>query len=120
MKRSDKQIEVLNSRQQVLSSIDTSLDRSGFIDKDDTRLLDKLKANIDGQSFDSDHMTSVMRDLLGNCANKKTSDYLPRDRIKHKKDGRHYLKIDEVKIYYDESDISSIINFTMRNRLHVT
>lgn len=100
-------------------TIEDSPDKNSVMDQDDKNLLNKLKANTSNLSFDSDHMTSVFRDLLGNCGNRKTGDYLPKDKVKTKKDGRHYMKIDDTKIFYQDEDLSQIINFSLRSRIHL-
>lgn len=100
-------------------SVEDSPDKNSVIDQDDKNLLNKLKANTSNLSFDSDHMTSVFRELLGNCGNRKTGDYLPKERVKTKKDGRQYMKIDNTKIFYQDEDLSQIINFALRSRIHL-
>ena len=92
---------------------------SEMIGREDRRLLNKLKADFMVQSYETDHLTSMFRELLGDSKSRKTGDYLPQDRIKTKKDGRNYLKIGEAKIFYKNEDISDIINFNMRSRLYL-
>ena len=105
----------LSTKSAKSSQIQLDEKSSSPLDKEETRLFDRLRMDTD-RSYNLDHLTSVCVSMLGNPASKRFENFLPRDRVR-KEEGKQYLLIGDTKIFYQEEDLNSIINFGMRSRL---
>ena len=84
--------------------------------RDDYKLLDSLQTDSLEQ-YNPDNLTAVFNNILNNPERRKIDQFIPHDKCKTKKDGRKYLKIGDVRIFYDDSCVGDIINFSLRSKL---
>lgn len=89
-------------------------DDCGF-DAEDERLLKSLASKCDSQ-YDPTKLTNEFMHIINNNR-KGTQDFMPQGRCQQKRDGRNFMKVGEVDIYYDESVLEDIINFGMRSKV---
>lgn len=86
------------------------------MERENKKLLESL--NDDSMDhYDPGNLTTAFNDIFNNPVRKRLDQFLPEDKCRVKKDGRKYMKLDGVKIYYEDSVLDDIINFGMRSRL---
>ena len=84
--------------------------------EEDRHLLDCLHSDSFEQ-YNPDNLTAVFNNILNNPERRKIEQFIPQEKCRTKKDGRKYLKIGEVRIFYDDSCVGEIINFSLRSKL---
>lgn len=85
------------------------------MDDDDERLLNSLAVKCQSQ-YDPGKLTNEFMNIINNHR-KGTRDFMPQGKCQQKKDGRHFMKVGDVNIYYDESVLDEILNYGMRSKV---
>ena len=84
------------------------------MDDEDERLLDSLAVRNQSQ-YDPGRLANEFMNIVNN-SRKGTKDFMPKGKCQQRKDGKNFMKVGEVDIYYDESVLSEILNFGMRSK----
>lgn len=80
------------------------------------RLLDSLRIKCQSQ-YNPDKLTAQFINIVNNPVRRDQSDMMPKDKCHKKKDGRNYMAIGGVDIYFDHVDIEDILNFGLRSKI---
>lgn len=86
------------------------------IDIDGDSLLDSLRAKCQAQ-YNPEKLTAQFLNIINNPMRRALTDLMPQSKCHTMKDGRNFMKVGEVDIFYDKVDIEEILNLSMRTKI---
>lgn len=86
------------------------------IDMDGDSLLDSLRAKCQAQ-YNPEKLTAQFLNIINNPMRRALTDLMPQSKCHTMKDGRNFMKVGEVDIFYDKVDIEEILNLSMRTKI---
>lgn len=105
---------VIDSKSHVASLEDE--DETDEIDIDGDSLLDSLRAKCQTQ-YNPEKLTTQFLNIINNPTRRSLMELMPQSKCHTMKDGRNFMKIGEVDIFYDKVDIEEILNLGMRTKM---
>lgn len=115
-KRSDKSAPASPHRKQNKGDDNDGLSACNSDGEPEDALFKTLKDDIEC-TYDPSGLTNEFRNIVNNFGKRSADGLIHKGKYCKEKDGRSYMKIGDVNIFYDESVLGEIINFGLRSKI---